>query len=71
MVQRLSYTCSAGVVKSVKSGASPLEINDIRKTVLVADPIGASVIRTKGKVTNIAGVTRPILTKTFSKAYRN
>jgi len=71
MIQTLGYTFDAGVVKSIKSGASPLEINDIKRTPLCCDPVSQSALRTSGKVLNVAGVTTPKVEKNLSVAYRN
>lgn len=71
MVQTLAYTFDAGVLKSVNSGASPLEINDIKKVVLSGDAVSRYAIRTRGKVINVAGVTNSKTLSTQSVAYRN
>jgi hypothetical protein len=71
MVQTLAYTFDAGVVKNVKTGASPLEINDVMHSPLVSDPISPMAKRTRGKVTNVAGVTKPKIDSNLSVANRN
>jgi len=70
MVQVLGYTFDAGVSKNIKTGASPLEINDVRKTALASDPVSQSALRTRGKVINVAGITGARTSSTKSVAYR-
>lgn len=71
MVQNICLTTDAGVSRSIKTGASPLEINDIMKTSLVSEPVSQSAIRTKNKVNNVAGVTGRRTDKNMSVAYSN
>jgi hypothetical protein len=69
-VQTFPFTISAGVLKKVASGSESLEINDdTTKVPLVSDPIGTTgVLRSKGKVNSVAGVTNFGLTKVFSNS---
>jgi hypothetical protein len=71
MVQTISLTTDAGVSRSIKTGASPLEINDIMRTPLTGEGVSQHAIRTKNKVNNIAGVTGRHTDKNMSVAYRN
>jgi hypothetical protein len=72
MVQNIAYSFDAGVARSIKTGASPLEINDGEfagaKTALASDPVSSQVRRIKNKVNNIAGVTKSKVMKSFSTA---
>jgi len=74
MVQNLNYTNDAGVTRAIKTGASPLEINDGEfngeKTALAGDPVSASAIRTRGRVGYVAGILKPKYDRNFATANR-
>ena len=71
MIQNISLTTDAGVSRAIKTNALSLEINDIKKTALVSDPVSSSAVRTKNKVNNVAGITGRHTDKNLSVAYRN
>jgi len=61
---------AAGITKKVKTGDSPLEINDQRKIDLSGDSVGASALRFKRKITTTAGISNPSLLKSPATANR-
>jgi hypothetical protein len=71
MVQTISLTTDAGVSRSIKTGASPLEMNDIMRTPLISEAVSQNAIRTRNKVNNVAGITGRRTDKNMSVANRN
>jgi hypothetical protein len=69
-VLNIALATEAGVSKKIKTGDSPLRIYDTLPfhTVDAGEPKGASVIRTRNKVTSVAGVIRRNPTTTISHA---
>jgi hypothetical protein len=75
MVLNLKHTTDAGVTRAIKTGASPLEINDGEyngaKVPLASEPVSSFARRSNGRVNYIAGILKPKIDRNFSTAYRN
>ena len=70
-IYTIGLTTDAGVSRNIKMGASPLEINDVNKVALAGEAVSAHPIRTKNRVSKVAGVLKPKIDKNFSVANRN
>jgi hypothetical protein len=73
-IVNIALTTDAGVTRAIKTGASPLRISDnetsaYRKNSLTSEPVSANAIRTKNRVSNIAGVLKAKVDANKSVAY--
>ena len=70
MIFAQKLTSDAGILKSIKTGNTPLEINDVRKVALVEEPKSVNVIRINQKVLFTTGVLNLKAQRTISNANR-
>jgi hypothetical protein len=73
-IVNIALTTDAGVTRSIMTGASPLRISDnetsaYRKNSLASEPISSHAVRTKNRVSSIAGVLKAKVDSNKSIAY--
>jgi hypothetical protein len=73
-ILNIGLTTDAGVTRSIMTGASPLRISDNEtsatiKNPLTSEPVSTHAVRTKNRVSNIAGVLKAKVDSNKSIAY--